>query len=122
LIGRPFYFNQIKTVQKQVTGSKCGANGVYFVEWQGNIYLGWGNTTSYEEKFQSVRPFVTTQELSNWWDRYIIESTPERVEFLTTQNVEDNYAGLMCAMRAEKYAEDMIEFCVQAIILENTPI
>jgi hypothetical protein len=112
----------MKTIQKQVTGKKCGTNGIYFVEWQGNLYLGWGNNSSYEEKFQGSRPFVTTQELANWWGRYVIESTQQRLEFLTTQDVEDNYAGLMCAMRAEKYAEDMIEFCVQAIILENTPI
>jgi hypothetical protein len=112
----------MQTIPKQVTGKKCGVNGVYFVEFQGNIYLGWGNNTSYISRFQGNTPYVTTKELAEWDERYIIESTYDRIEFLTTQDVEDNYAGLMCAMRAEKYAEDMLAFCVEAINLENMPI
>ncbi len=109
----------MKTFEKQRAFHLPLVDLPYFVEFQGLIYLGWGHPERDVYLSAYYEPFVEVQDLNNWSEFYILESTPERLRFLRTQWEEDNYCGLVHAMRYCDTAEEMSAYC-ERINDENT--
>ena len=109
----------MKTLEKQPAFHLKRMNAPYFIQFQGTIYLGYGHPTEMHIS-ASHDCFVSIEDLHNWNDFYIIESTPERLEFLKTNIVEENYLGMMYAMQYYSSAKEMVAYCNHIEELENT--
>lgn len=98
-----------QTLPVHLTGFSQGGEFPWYVVFQGNIYLGWGRKNG---GYNGIAPFLlSVQDLHSWTEFYVLEATPERLEFLETQTVENNYAGLRWAMFHESTTQDMLTHC-----------
>ncbi len=109
----------MKNILKQKAFHIKRVNAPYFIQFQGHLYLGYGHPTEIHMG-ASHDDFVSIEDLLNWNDFYSLEETPERLEFLKTNIVEENYLGMLYAMQYYSSVEEMVAYCNHIEELENT--